>query len=138
MKEQIWLIYLILLIHSVVVGVTIAGCIALLTGRFTKFHKKDYFAWLFMIFTIGQMISLVFTGGCFLTDIEKKIRLQVDPTSTYSKTFLQEYLPFLPDGFIDAIPFITIGGLIGAIIQIRFALRRKKDNDDNNKHQVIE
>jgi hypothetical protein len=137
MKEQIWLIYLTLFIHSVVVGVTIAGCIALLTGRFTKFHKKDYFAWLFMIFTIGQMISLVFTGGCFLTDIEKKIRLQVDPTSTYSKTFLQEYLPFLPDGFIDAIPFITIGGLIGAIIQIRFALRRKKDND-NNKHQVIE
>jgi ABC-type arginine/histidine transport system permease subunit len=131
MKEQIWLIYLTLLIHSVVVGVTIAGCIALLTGRFTKFHKKDYFAWLFMIFTIGQMISLVFTGGCFLTDIEKKIRLQVDPTSTYSKTFLQEYLPFLPDGFIDAIPFITIGGLIGAIIQIRFALRRKKDNDNN-------
>jgi ABC-type branched-subunit amino acid transport system permease subunit len=112
MKEQIWLVYLILLFHSVVVGVTIAGCIALLTGRFTRFHKKDYFAWLFMIFTVGQMISLVFTGGCFLTDIEKKIRLRIDPNSTYAKTFLQEYLPFLPDGFIDSIPFITIGGLI--------------------------
>lgn len=136
MKEQVWLIYLVLLIHSVVVGVTIAGCIGLLTGRFTKFHKKDYFAWLFVIFTVGQIISLVFTGGCFLTDIEKKIRLQVYPTSTYSKTFLQEYLPFLPDGFIDAIPFITIGGLVGAIIQIRFALIRKKKNDKNNQ-QVI-
>ncbi|WP_027002325.1 hypothetical protein [Hugenholtzia roseola] len=129
---QIWLVYLILLVHSVVVGVTIAGCIALLTGRFTKFHKKDYFAWLFMIFTIGQMISLFFTGGCFLTDIEKKIRLEIDPTSTYSKTFLQEYLPFLPDGFIDSIPFITLGGLIGAIIQIWFAIRRRKNKDEQN------
>lgn len=135
MKEQVWLIYLILLVHSVVVGVTIAGCIALLTGRFTKFHKRDYFAWLFMIFTVGQIISLIFTGGCFLTDLENNIRLQVDPNSTYSKTFLQEYMPFLPDGFIDAIPFITIGGLIGAIIQIRFALRRK-NGADKNEYEV--
>lgn len=136
MEDQVWLIYVILLIHSVVVGVTIAGCIALLTGRFTKFHKKDYFAWLFMVCAVGQLISLVFTGGCFLTDLEKNIRLQVDPNSAYSKTFLQEYLPFLPDGFIDAIPFITIGGLIGAIIQIRWALKRKKDTDQD-KHQAI-
>ncbi len=123
MKEQVYLIYLIVLIHSVVVGVTVAGFIAVLTGRFTKFHKKDYFAWLFLIFTVGQIISLIFTGGCFLTDIEKNIRLKVDPNSTYSKTFLQEYLSFLPYGFIDAIPFITIGALIGAIIQIRLALK---------------
>lgn len=131
MKEQIWMIYAILLFHSIVSGITIAGCIALLAGRFTKFHKYDYFAWAFFICTIGQLISLVFTGGCILTDWEKNLRYKIDPRSVYSKTFLQEYLPFLPDGFIDSIPFITVGGLVGAIIQIRIALKNKKLNHIN-------
>jgi hypothetical protein len=72
------------------------------------------------------MISLIFTGGCILTDWEKSMRLELDPTSSYSKTFLQEYLPFLPDGFIDSIPFITVGGLVGAIVQILYAYKKKK------------
>lgn len=126
MKEQIWMIYGILVFHSVVTGITVAGCIALLTGRFTKFHKKDFFAWAFLFSSVGQMISLIFTGGCILTDWEKNMRLELDPTSSYSKTFLQEYLPFLPDGFIDSIPFITVGGLVGAIVQILYAYKKKK------------
>ncbi|MGF1533089.1 MAG: hypothetical protein ACFCUI_05265 [Bernardetiaceae bacterium] len=126
MKDQVWLIYGLLLFHGLVTGITVAGCIALLTGRFTRFHKKDFFAWAFLLCSVGQLISLFFTGGCILTDWEKRVRQRVDPDATYAKTFLQEYLPFLPDGFIDSIPFITVGGLTGAIIQIVYATRRSR------------
>ena len=127
MKQDIWLANGLLILHAIVVGITVAGAIALFTGRFAKFHKKDFFAWTFIVCAFGQIISLILTGGCVFTEWEKKIRLQADPTASYSKTFLQEYLPFLPEGFIHAVPFLTLGALIGALIQIRFAIKRKRN-----------
>lgn len=106
-----------------------AGGVAIFTGRFTKFHKKDFFAWAFIACSFGQIISLISTGGCIFTAWEKELRLHADPTASYSKTFLQEYLPFLPNGFIEAVPFLTLGALLGAIIQIRFAIKRKRNID---------
>lgn len=126
MIDEIWLANGILILHAIVVGITVAGGIAIFTGRFSKFHNKDFFAWAFIICAFGQILSLVFTGSCVFTEWEKTIRLQVDPASSYSRTFLQEYLPFLPEGFIQAIPFLTLGALAGAIIQIRFAILRKR------------
>jgi hypothetical protein len=126
MKQDILIANGLLVLHAIVVGITVAGCVALFTGRFAKFHKKDFFAWAFIACCFGQIISLVFTGGCVLTEWEKNIRLQADPTASYSKTFLQEYLPFLPDGFVHVEPSLTLGALIGAIIQIRFAIKRKQ------------
>lgn len=129
MKEEIWLANGILLLHATVVGISVAGGIALFTGRFAKFYKKDFFAWAFLICAFGQILSLLFTGTCVLTKWERNIRLKADPSSTYSKTFLQEYLPFLPEGFIQSVPFLTLGALIGAIIQIRLAVQRKKKQE---------
>lgn len=126
MKQEILIANGILILHLIVVGITVAGGIALFTGRFAKFNKKDIFAWAFLACSFGQIISLIFTGGCVFTAWEKELRLHADPTASYSKTFLQEYLPFLPDGFVHAVPFLTIGALIGAIIQIRFAIKRKR------------
>lgn len=126
MIERIWLANGILILHAILVGITVAGGIAIFTGRFSKFHSKDYFAWAFIICAFGQILSLVFTGSCVFTEWEKTIRLQADPASSYSRTFLQEYLPFLPEGFIQAIPLLTLGALTGAIIQIRFAILRKR------------
>ena len=126
MAKELCLANGILMLHAIVVGITVAGGIALFTGRFAKFHKKDIFAWAFIVCAFGQIISLLLTGGCIFTELEKKFRLQADPTSSYSKSFLQEYLPFLPDGFIKAIPLLTIGALIGAIIQISYAIKHKK------------
>ena len=103
---------IVVILHAIVVGITVAGCVALFTGRFAKFHKKDFFAWAFIFCSFGQIISLVFTGGCVFTEWEKNIRLQANATASYSKTFLQEYLPFLPDGFVDAVPFLTLGALV--------------------------
>lgn len=129
MKQEIWAANGILILHAIVVGITVAGGIALFTGRFAKFHKRDFFAWAFIVCSFGQIISLVFTGGCVFTEWEKNIRLRVDPTSSYSTTFLQEYMPFLPEGFINAIPFLTLGALAGAIIQIRYAIKRKMNTN---------
>lgn len=127
MKQEIWLANGLLILHAIVVGITVAGGVALFTGRFAKFHKNDFFAWAFIVCAFGQIISLLFTGGCVFTEWEKNIRLQADPTASYSKTFLQEYLPFLPEGFIHAVPLITLSALIGALIQIRFAIKRKRN-----------
>ena len=127
MKHEIWLANGLLILHAIVVGITVAGGVALFTGRFAKFHKKDFFAWAFIACSFGQIISLVLTGGCIFTAWEKELRLQSDPTASYSKPFLQEYLPFLPYGFVQAVPFLTLGALIGAIIQIRFAIKRKRN-----------
>jgi Protein of Unknown function (DUF2784) len=127
MKHEIWLANGLVLLHTIVVGITVAGCVAIFTGRFARFHKKDIFAWTFIACAIGQIISLILTGGCVFTEWEKNIRHRVAPTTTYSQTFLQEYLPFLPEGLIQALPFLTLGGLIGAIIQIYFAIKRKRD-----------
>lgn len=126
MKEEIWLANGILVLHAVVVGITVAGGVALFTGRFSKFHKRDIFAWAFIVCSFGQIISLIFTGGCVFTTWERNIRLRADPTSSYSTTFLQEYLPFLPSGFIQAVPFLTLGALVGAVIQIRTAMKRRR------------
>ena len=112
------------MLHATVVGITVAGGIAIFTGRFAKFHKKDFFAWAFIVCSFGQIFSLLFTEGCIFTEWERSIRRKSDPTASYSDTFLQEYLPFLPEGFIQAVPFLTLGALIGAIIQIYFARKR--------------
>lgn len=136
MDKNVLLANGILLLHAVVVGITVAGGIALFTGRFAKFHKRDMFAYAFMICSFGQIISLIFTGGCIFTKWEKELRFQTDPSGTYSKTFLEEYLPFLPNWFITYVPIITLGALIGALIQIYFAIQRKRKSG-NTKNNLI-
>lgn len=126
MEEKLWLANGLLLLHAIVVGITVAGGIALFTGRFAKFNKYDVFAWAFIACSFGQIISLIFTGGCIFTKWEKELRLQVDPSATFAKSFLEEYLPFLPTWFITYVPVITLGALIGALVQIYFAIKRKR------------
>lgn len=124
MTSALWIANGLLMLHVIVVGITVAGGIALFTGRFAKFHKNDYFALAFIACSLGQIFSFLFTRGCVFTAWERRIRLKSDPTNAYSETFLQEYLPFLPDGLIQAVPFLTLGALTGAIIQIYFAIKR--------------
>ena len=137
MEQNFWLANGILLIHTIVVGITVAGGIAIFTGRFAKFHKKDFFAWAFIICSFGQIFSLLFTGGCVFTKWEKKLRLQSDPSAKYAKTFLEEYLPFLPTWFINYVSIITLGALIGAIVQIYFAIKRKRKEEDSTENESM-
>ncbi len=137
MEHKIWLANGILILHAIVVGITVAGGVALFTGRFKKFHKTDIFSLSFIACCFGQIISLVLTGGCVFTTWEKAIRLQADPNSSYSNTFLEEYLPFLPQGFIKAIPILTVGAVVGAFVQIYFAYKRKKNLIRNKEDKEI-
>jgi hypothetical protein len=65
MNKEIWLANGILILHSIVVGITVAGGVAIFTGRFARFHKKDYFALAFIACCLGQILSLLFTGGVY-------------------------------------------------------------------------
>ncbi len=124
MTGEIILANMLLLVHMLVVGITVAGGVALFTGRFAKFHKADIFAWAFITCSFGQLISLLFTGGCVFTKWERALRQRANPSADFAKTVLEEYLPFLPEGFIDAVPFLTIAALIGAFLQIRSGTKR--------------
>ncbi len=122
---KIWIANFLVLFHAVIVGVTVAGGIAIFTGRFKKFNKRDYFAIAFFVFSIAQLISLVFTGGCIFTEWERTLRMEANSGIEYSNTFLEEYLPFLPGWFIESVPILTLGAIIGAAIQIYFAIQRR-------------
>jgi len=126
MTKEIFLANGILVLHTIVVGITFAGFFALFFGRFSKFHKKDIFAWSFIICSSGQIFSLLFTGACVLTTWERQLRQKVDPSVSLSNTFINEYLPFIPEAFIQATPFLTLGALVGAIIQIYFAYKKRQ------------
>ena len=115
----------LLVTHAVIVGITVAGAVAIFNGRFAKFHIRDYFAWAFLACCVGQIVSLILTGGCILTQWEKQLRHQADPNAKFAVTFLQEYFPFLPEWFAASIPLLTLAATIGAAIQMYFALRRK-------------
>ncbi|NUQ82115.1 MAG: DUF2784 family protein [Bacteroidetes bacterium] len=111
--------------HAILVGITVAGGVAVFTGRFSKFQSSDWFAWSFITAAASQLISLVFTGGCVLTQWEKDLRLSSGMATDYKMTFLEQYLPFLPSWLIDGIPMLTLGALIGACIQF-FLIRKRK------------
>ena len=132
--QQIWTANLLLLLHAVAVGITVGGFVAMLTGRFARFHPRDYFAWAFIICGFGQIPSLLLTGGYIFTQWERVLRQQADPQATFVHTFLQEYPPFLPGWLVNAVPIIALGGLCGASIQIYPALRRKRQEREKSIH----
>jgi len=89
---------LILFVHAIVVGLTVAGTIAL------------------------------FTGGCFLTEWERELRLLANAQDDYAATFLENHLPFLSPSLIRAMPVLTAAAMIGAVVQLLLAARRWRTN----------
>lgn len=87
------------LLHALIVGVTVAGGIAIFTGRFRQFRRDDFFAWAFIACCLGQLISLILTGGCILTIWQRQLLLQAGVRDPFSGTFLQSYIPWLPNWF---------------------------------------
>ena len=126
MKQEIWLANGILVLHTIVVGITVAGGVAIFTGRFAKFHKKDYFALAFIACCLGQIVLLLFTRGVYSQSGRRTSDFRLTRLLPIQKTFLEQYLPFLPESIIHAVPFITLRALAGAIIQITYAVKRKK------------
>lgn len=128
MTKEIFLADGILVLHTIVVGITVAGFFALFFGRFSKFHRKDIFAWSFIICSSGQLFSFLFTGACVLTTWEKQLRQKVNPSVSLSNSFIKDYLPFLPEDFIDATPLLTLVALVVACIQIYFSYKKRRNS----------
>ena len=118
------------LLHALIVGITVAGGIAIFTGRFRQFRREDLFAWTFIACCLGQLISLALTGGCVLTDWQRQLLLHAGEGKPFAGTFLQSYLPWLPSWFaVRGVPLLTLAAMIGATIQIVASVRRNRLGD---------
>lgn len=117
----------IALVHALIVATTVAGGVAILTGRFRQFRIDDYFAWAFIACSLGQLISLVLTGGCILTTWQREFLLHAGEADAFSGTFLQRYLPWLPNWFaVSGVPLLTLGAWAGAGVQIVSSIRKRR------------
>ena len=126
----LWFARGLALLHALVVGITVAGGIAIFTGRFRQFRRDDCFAWTFIACCLGQLISLALTGGCILTNWQRQFLLHAGEGDPLSGTFLQSYLPWLPNWFaVRGVPLLTLAAMIGATIQIVDSVRRKRLGD---------
>ncbi len=122
--DALFLARALAILHALVVGVIVAGTVAVVFGRFRHFRRDDLFAWAFFACCLGQLLSLALTGGCIFTNWQKELLLQSGETEPFSGTFLQRYLPFLPDWFAHrGVPLLTLAALIGAGVQVAAALR---------------
>lgn len=122
----IWLARGLALFHALVVAITVAGGIAIFTGRFRRFRVGDFFAWAFFACCLGQLISLALTGSCILTIWQRELLLHTGEAKPFSGTFLQRYLPWLPNWFaVNGVPLLTLGALVGASIQVVASIRRR-------------
>ena len=112
-----WLANAVVVLHALVVGVTVAGTVAIFTGRFRHFRSRDLFQWVFLACCVGQLLSLAFTGGCFLTQWEKELRNSATPGTAYAGTFLDHYLPFLPKWVTRLLQPLSLGAVAGGLLQ---------------------
>lgn len=121
----LWLANVIVLLHALVVGVTVAGTVAIFTGRFRRFRPGDLFQWAFLGCCVGQILSLGFTGGCFLTQWERDLRNAAVPGTAYAGTFLGHYLSFLPDWVTRWLQPLFLGAAAGGLLQGLAEWRRR-------------
>lgn len=123
----VWIARGLALLHALIVAITVAGGVAIFTGRFRQFRRDDIFAWAFFACCLGQMISLVLTGGCILTTWQRELLLRAGVAVPFSGTFLQRYLPWLPNWFaVGGVPLLTLGALLGASVQVVASIRSRR------------
>lgn len=125
--QYIWYVRGLALLHALIVAITVAGGLAIFTGRFRQARLDDLFAWAFFACCVGQLISLVLTGGCILTRWQRELLLRAGETEAFSGTFLQRYMPWLPNWFaVSGVPLLSLAALVGATVQVVAAIRRRR------------
>jgi len=125
--NYIWFARVLALVHALIVALTVAGGVAIFTGRFRQFRRDDFFAWAFIACCVGQLISLVLTGGCILTTWQRELLVSAGESNAFSGTYLQRYLPWLPNWFaVRGVPLLTLGALVGAGVQLVGSIRKRR------------
>lgn len=123
----IWFARALASVHALIVATTVAGGVAIFTGRFRHFRPGDLFAWAFIACSLGQLISLVLTGGCILTTWQRELLLRAGEADPFPGTFLQRYLPWLPNWLaVRGVPLLTLGALAGASVQMASSLAKRR------------
>lgn len=97
------------------VAVTAAGTVAVLTGRFRKFQKRDLF----------QLTFLALTGGCILTQWEQEL-LKAAGVAPYAGGFLDHYLPWAPKWIRRALQPLSLGVAGGLLFQGLLVWRKRR------------
>lgn len=88
--------------------------------------SRDLFQWVYLACCVGQLLSLVFTGGCFLTVWEKELRNSIAPGTAYAGSFLDHYLPFLPNWVTRSLQPLSLGAVAGRLLQGLIEWRRRR------------
>lgn len=122
----LWIARAVVVLHALMVGVTTAGTVAMFTGRFRRFRRGDFFQWLFLACCAGQLLSLAFTGGCFLSQWERALREIAAPGTAYAGAFLDHYLPFLPGWAVRLLQPLSLGAAAGVLFPGLTEWRRRR------------
>lgn len=114
-----------LFLHILVVAVTAAGTVAVLTGRFRKFQKRDLFQLTFLACCAGQILSMALTGGCILTQWEQEL-LKAAGVAPYAGGFLDHYLPWAPKWIRRTLQPLSLGVAGGLLFQGLLVWRKRR------------
>lgn len=117
--QAAWLAKLVAIAHATLVGVTMYGVVGVLLGRFSRASLKRPFAWVFIGACVLQLSSYALFSECLLTRWEKELLELAGSPHTYTGTFLQRFIPDLPDNVAHTgIPLIVLAIFIGLLLQI--------------------
>jgi Protein of Unknown function (DUF2784) len=114
-----WLAKLVSVAHAGIVGITVYGLVAVLLGRFSSGSLEHPFAWIFLAVCMSQLVSYAVFRECILTRWEKTLLEQAGSPRTYTGTFLQRFIPELPDNVAHTgVPLIVLAILFGLLLQL--------------------
>jgi hypothetical protein len=86
----------IALLHAIVMIVYITGAASVLQGGFLRPSLKRWQR-LYLGIVLLISLSVLFTDGCYLTQLENAIRAIDCPEACYECSYIGYYLPFVPD-----------------------------------------
>jgi hypothetical protein len=114
-----WLARLVAIAHAMIVGFTVYGAVGVILGRFTSSSLQQPFTWVFIAACVGQLASYAIFRECILTRWEKDLLQQSRSPRSYTGTFLQRFIPNLPDDVAHTgIPLIILAILVGLVAQM--------------------
>jgi hypothetical protein len=106
----------VVILHAAVLAIYFAGAVSVLRGRFSGgrllFWHRGY-----LVIVLAMAMTTAYADKCPLTRLENALRAAGDPTTCYSTSYVECYVPWMPPIIDQVISLIllAIGG-IGAFL----------------------
>ncbi|MFY7865673.1 DUF2784 family protein [Roseateles sp.] len=114
-----WLAKFVAVAHAAIVGITMYGIVGVILGRYSRRSLQRPMTWVFMGACVSQLASYAVFRECLLTRWEKSLLQQAGEPKTFTGTFLQRFIPELPDHVAHTgIPLIVLAIFIGLLLQL--------------------